>query len=163
MNARLTRRLLLQAGAAATSLPAVAHRRAVSGFFFLAFGRLDASANAYLPLGRRVLSSNRVTVGQLFPFGKSLPGPGEDPRVKILQLRDVTFTAGDLDNIREGRHGSKIRASNRQRSRDDAVSQLQYSVNFRLSHGCKWSVMSCALTHEIPPSLAPGRLSCDEE
>ena len=65
-----------------------------------AYWRADGSAYAYLPLGRRVTLAGRATLGQLFPFGKSIPAPGEDPTVKFLQLRDVNFTAGGTGDVR---------------------------------------------------------------
>jgi outer membrane protein insertion porin family len=65
-----------------------------------AFWRADVSANGYLPLGRPAVLSTRVSAGRLFPFGKSLPGPGEDPLVKFLQLHDFLFTAGGSGETR---------------------------------------------------------------
>jgi outer membrane protein assembly factor BamA len=64
------------------------------------FWRADISANAFLPLHRRVTLAARGALGRLFPFGKSIPDPGEDPRTKFLQLRDVMFTAGGTGDVR---------------------------------------------------------------
>src|SRR5262245_28633124 len=65
-----------------------------------AFWRADVSANAFLPLHKRVTLAARGAIGRLFPFGKSIPAPGEDPRRKFLQLRDVMFTAGGTGDVR---------------------------------------------------------------
>jgi hypothetical protein len=64
------------------------------------FWRADVSANAFLPVRGRITLAARGAVGRLFPFGKSVPLPGEDPTNKILQLRDVMFTAGGTGDVR---------------------------------------------------------------
>ena len=64
------------------------------------FWRADVSANAFLPVQRHVTLAARGTLGRLFPFGKSVPAPGEDPTNKFLQLRDVMFTAGGTGDVR---------------------------------------------------------------
>jgi outer membrane protein assembly factor BamA len=64
------------------------------------YSRLDGSLFAYAPLGRHTTLAVRVTGGRLFPFGKSLPGPTDDPTIKFLQLRDVAFTAGGSNDVR---------------------------------------------------------------
>jgi outer membrane protein assembly factor BamA len=64
------------------------------------FWRADVSGNAFLPLHRRVTLAARGAIGRLFPFGKSVPDPGEDPTNKFLQLRDVMFTAGGTGDVR---------------------------------------------------------------
>jgi outer membrane protein assembly factor BamA len=64
------------------------------------FWRADVSGNAFLPLHRRVTLAARGALGRLFPFGKSVPAPGEDPTTKFLQLRDVMFTAGGTGDVR---------------------------------------------------------------
>ena len=64
------------------------------------FWRGDLSANAFLPVQRRVTLAVRGALGRLFPFGKSLPAPGEDPTTKFLQLRDQMFTAGGTGDVR---------------------------------------------------------------
>jgi outer membrane protein assembly factor BamA len=64
------------------------------------FWRADVSANAFLPVQRHVTLAARGTFGRLFPFGKSVPAPGEDPTNKFLQLRDVMFTAGGTGDVR---------------------------------------------------------------
>jgi outer membrane protein assembly factor BamA len=65
-----------------------------------AYWRMDASANGFVPLGKSVVFASRFRVGRLFPFGKSLPGPGDDPQTKFLQLRDASFTAGGTSDVR---------------------------------------------------------------
>jgi outer membrane protein insertion porin family len=64
------------------------------------YWRLDAVAYAFAPLSRRAGFTGRVSAGRLYPFGKSLPGPGESGTVNFLQLRDVTFTAGGSGDVR---------------------------------------------------------------
>jgi outer membrane protein assembly factor BamA len=65
-----------------------------------AYRRLEASANAFLPVGSFGVLATRVRVGRLYPYGKSLPAAGEDPRTKFLQLHDVSFTAGGTGDVR---------------------------------------------------------------
>lgn len=65
-----------------------------------AYWRIDASANSFLPLGRATVIALRGKFGQLFPFGKSVPEAGEDPRAKFLQLHDASFTAGGTGDVR---------------------------------------------------------------
>lgn len=65
-----------------------------------AYYRIDATANGFIPLSRTVVLTSRLSFGRLFPYGKSLPGPADDPGVKFLQLNDVTFTAGGTGDVR---------------------------------------------------------------
>jgi outer membrane protein assembly factor BamA len=65
-----------------------------------AFWRLDASANGFLPLGRSAVLATRLRAGRVFPFGKSIPGAGDNPRGRFLELSDVTFTAGGTGDVR---------------------------------------------------------------
>jgi outer membrane protein assembly factor BamA len=65
-----------------------------------AYRRLEASANAFVPVGGFGVLATRVRVGRLYPYGKSLPAAGEDPRTKFLQLHDVSFTAGGTGDVR---------------------------------------------------------------
>lgn len=65
-----------------------------------AYWRLDARANGYLPLGRKSTLTLRLGLGHLFPFGKSIPGPGDNPAAKALQLRDASFTTGGTGEVR---------------------------------------------------------------
>lgn len=66
----------------------------------VAYWRLDATATGFVPLGHTVVLATRARVGRLLPFGKSLPGPGDDPRTKFLQLHDASFTAGGTGDVR---------------------------------------------------------------
>jgi outer membrane protein insertion porin family len=62
--------------------------------------RFDIGANAFYPIRRRSTIAIRIAVGRLFPFGKSVPQPGENPGLEYLQLRDVAFTAGGTSDVR---------------------------------------------------------------
>ena len=64
------------------------------------FGRLDVTASGFHPLSRRVGLAARLSVGRLFPFGKSVPLPGDDPAVSLIRLRDETMTAGGTNDVR---------------------------------------------------------------
>jgi len=65
------------------------------------FGRADVQATAFLPLlGRSNAIMIRGKIGQVWPFGKSIPSDGEDPAVELLRLRDYTLTAGGSDDVR---------------------------------------------------------------
>lgn len=65
-----------------------------------AYYRLDAKANGYLPLGRRSVLAARLGLGRMFPYGKSLPQPGDNPSAKALELRDASFTTGGSGEVR---------------------------------------------------------------
>src|SRR5262245_54861211 len=65
-----------------------------------AFSRLQGTFNGFVPLGRRVTFISKANLGWLHPFGKSVPGPNDDPTVKFLQLRDAAFTAGGTGDVR---------------------------------------------------------------
>jgi outer membrane protein assembly factor BamA len=64
------------------------------------YWRVGATGNGFLPMGRRSVFAVRLGAGWLTPFGKSVPGPGDDPQVKFLQLRDQLFTAGGTADAR---------------------------------------------------------------
>src|SRR5262249_4865488 len=64
------------------------------------YWRIDVLGSGFLPLGHAAVLATRARFGQLFPFGKSLPGPGDDPQTKFLQLHDVAFTAGGTGDVR---------------------------------------------------------------
>ena len=64
------------------------------------YWRVGVTANAFAPLGALSSLAARVRVGRLYPFGKSLPGPNDDYRIKVLQLRDASFTAGGTGDVR---------------------------------------------------------------
>lgn len=73
---------------------------APQGWSSTSYWRLDGVGYAFVPLSRRAGITGRVTAGRLYPFGKSLPSPGESGTVSFLQLRDVTFTAGGSGDVR---------------------------------------------------------------
>ncbi len=41
-----------------------------------------------------------MSIGRLFPFGKSVPLPGDSPVFSLIRLRDETMTAGGTDDVR---------------------------------------------------------------
>ncbi len=64
------------------------------------YARLDLTVSGYEPVTRRIGFAGRVTAGRIFPFGKSLPAPGEGSELTYVRLRDVAFTAGGQDDVR---------------------------------------------------------------
>ncbi len=64
------------------------------------FGRLDLTASVFHPLSRNVVLAGRISAGRLFPFGKSVPAPGEDARFEFIRLRDESMTAGGTNDVR---------------------------------------------------------------
>ncbi|MGH7681344.1 MAG: BamA/OMP85 family outer membrane protein [Candidatus Eiseniibacteriota bacterium] len=65
------------------------------------FGKADMQATAFAPLpGRSNAVMFRGKLGGLWPFGRSIPEPGENPAVELLRLRDYTLTAGGADDVR---------------------------------------------------------------
>jgi outer membrane protein assembly complex protein YaeT len=64
------------------------------------FGRLDVSLSGFHPLSRKVGLAARISAGRLFPFGKSVPGPEDNPAYSLIRLRDETMTAGGTDDVR---------------------------------------------------------------
>ena len=44
--------------------------------------------------------ASRISAGRLFPFGKSVPAPGEDPIFSFIRLRDESMTAGGTNDVR---------------------------------------------------------------
>ena len=64
------------------------------------FARLDLTASGFHPLGRNVVLAGRMSAGRLFPFGKSVPAPGEDARYEFIRLRDESMTAGGTNDVR---------------------------------------------------------------
>ena len=65
------------------------------------FGRMDLQATAFAPLpGRSNAVMLRGNLGGLWPFGKSVPPPGESPAVELVRLRDYTLTAGGAGDVR---------------------------------------------------------------
>jgi outer membrane protein assembly factor BamA len=65
------------------------------------YGRLEASLDGFLPLGRRSALVARFAAGRLLPFGRSVPAPGTgDGLPALVRLRDVVFTAGGTADVR---------------------------------------------------------------
>ncbi len=54
----------------------------------------------FLPLRRRVSLAAQVSVGRVFPFGKTVTGDSISGGLQVLQLRDVLLTAGGTGSIR---------------------------------------------------------------
>jgi outer membrane protein insertion porin family len=71
-----------------------------SAFTTVQFGRLDLTVSGYHPLSRKTTLAARMSVGRLFPFGKSLPLAGDSPAFSLIRLRDETMTAGGTDDVR---------------------------------------------------------------
>ena len=64
------------------------------------FGRLDVALSGFQPLSRKVGLAARISAGRLFPFGKSVPGPEDNPAYSLIRLRDETMTAGGTNDVR---------------------------------------------------------------
>lgn len=65
------------------------------------FGRMDVQVTTFAPLpGRSNAVMLRGNLGGLWPFGKSVPEPGESPAVEIVRLRDFILTAGGANDVR---------------------------------------------------------------
>ena len=71
-----------------------------SAFTTVQFGRLDLTLSGYHPLSRKTTLAARMSVGRLFPFGKSVPLAGDSPAFSLIRLRDETMTAGGTDDVR---------------------------------------------------------------
>jgi outer membrane protein insertion porin family len=71
-----------------------------SGITTVQFGRLDLTLAGYHPISRKTTLAARMSLGRLFPFGKSLPLPGDSPVFSLIRLRDETMTAGGTDDVR---------------------------------------------------------------
>jgi outer membrane protein insertion porin family len=64
------------------------------------FLRVDLTATRFQPVSSTVVLAARLSVGRLFPFGKSVPEPGSDPALSFLHLRREAMTAGGTDDVR---------------------------------------------------------------
>ncbi|HEX6407437.1 MAG TPA: BamA/TamA family outer membrane protein [Gemmatimonadales bacterium] len=71
-----------------------------SGITTVQFGRLDLTVAGYHPISRKATLAARMSIGRLFPFGKSVPLPGDSPVFSLIRLRDETMTAGGTDDVR---------------------------------------------------------------
>jgi outer membrane protein insertion porin family len=64
------------------------------------FVRLDLSMARFQPLSPKLVLAGRFSIGRLFPFGKSVPAPGDDPTFSFIRLRDESMTAGGTNDVR---------------------------------------------------------------
>jgi outer membrane protein insertion porin family len=71
-----------------------------AAFTTVQFARLDLTASGFYPLSRKLVLASRISAGRLFPFGKSVPAPGEDPIFSFIRLRDESMTAGGTNDVR---------------------------------------------------------------
>lgn len=66
----------------------------------VAYWKADGSIYGFVPVSRRTVLAARLSAGQLFPFGKSIPRTEDDILGEVLQLRDANFTAGGSNDVR---------------------------------------------------------------
>ncbi|HEY6866474.1 MAG TPA: BamA/TamA family outer membrane protein, partial [Candidatus Eisenbacteria bacterium] len=65
------------------------------------FGRADAQLTYFRPFpGRDNALMLRGSLGGLWPFGASIPGPGESPTLSWYRMRDEVLTAGGATDVR---------------------------------------------------------------
>jgi outer membrane protein insertion porin family len=64
------------------------------------FARLDITTSGFVPMSRKVVLTARVSAGRLFPFGKSIPGPLDNPAYSLIRLRDELMTGGGTNDVR---------------------------------------------------------------
>ncbi len=65
------------------------------------FGRVDLQATTFVPMpGRSNAVMLRGNFGGLWPFGKSIPDPGELPIIELSRMRDYVLTAGGANDVR---------------------------------------------------------------
>ena len=71
------------------------------GFNTSEYFLMDIGGTAYLPLTRTLGVTVRAGAGRIFPRGKSIDAAAdESPFVSLLELRDVSFTAGGTRDVR---------------------------------------------------------------
>jgi outer membrane protein assembly factor BamA len=71
------------------------------GFNTSEFVLAELGGTLYLPLNDRIGFTFRGSGGRVFPFGRSITdASGQSPFIAMLQLRDVTFTAGGSRDVR---------------------------------------------------------------
>jgi outer membrane protein insertion porin family len=73
---------------------------APGGFNTHEYVLVDLGATSFVPLTGRVGLALRGAAGRIWPFGGSLPAPGESPFIALLRLKDVTFTTGGTREVR---------------------------------------------------------------
>lgn len=66
----------------------------------LNYWRTDASAYGFLPVAPRTTFASRISAGRIFPFGRSVPDEDLSVNTSLLQLREVSFTAGGSQDVR---------------------------------------------------------------
>jgi len=71
-----------------------------AGISTVEYGRLEGQLRGFLPLGRRMVLTGRLSGGRLLPFGQSAPESLDDGLPALLRLRDVVFDAGGTDDVR---------------------------------------------------------------
>jgi len=71
-----------------------------AAFSTVQFARADLSVARFQPLGPKLVLAARLSAGRLFPFGKSVPAPGDDPTFSFIRLRDESMTAGGTNDVR---------------------------------------------------------------
>ena len=71
-----------------------------AAFSSASFLRLDLTTAGYQPVSRNIVLAARLSWGRLFPYGKSVPAPGEDPIFEFIHLRDQSMTAGGTADVR---------------------------------------------------------------
>jgi outer membrane protein insertion porin family len=64
------------------------------------YGRLEASATGFIPLGRSFGLVAKLATGRLYPFGQSVPDSLPAVLPVLLRLRDAVFTAGGTSDVR---------------------------------------------------------------
>ena len=71
------------------------------GFNTSEYFLMDLGGTAYLPLTRTIGITVRAGAGRIFPRGRSVAAAAdESPFVSLLELRDVSFTAGGTRDVR---------------------------------------------------------------
>ncbi|MEZ4421893.1 MAG: BamA/TamA family outer membrane protein [Gemmatimonadota bacterium] len=63
------------------------------------YGRLNGRLQGFLPIARRGALLLRGSLGQLLPYGESVPSGGDEVQT-FLRLRDGVFTAGGTQDVR---------------------------------------------------------------
>ena len=64
------------------------------------FAKITSGLTVFTPLGGDVFGRIRLTGGQMWPFGKSVPQQPEAGLIRFLELRDALLTAGGTGDVR---------------------------------------------------------------
>lgn len=70
------------------------------GFPTNEYVKADLWSSLFRPLGGRARIAGSLRVGRLFPYGASVPTPGDTGALEFLRLRDVNLTAGGPTDVR---------------------------------------------------------------